>query len=739
MINIMRIVYLIFTLIIFQTFAQTKFKITGQVQDENKKPLIGATVYNLETKTGTITNFNSTFEFPSLDTGQYTLMIALLGFKTDTLKLDLIDQSLNLNLTLQEQAARLADLEIVGERITERTSISNIAFGAPALQTTQGLIEDPLRSVAALPGIARGGDLFVPSLIYVRGGAPSETLFLLDSNKIYFPYYFGGQKSIFNTEVIERLELLTGGFSAAYGNHLSSVLNVQTRDGNFKRYSGSVALGFYNSSGRFEGPLIKDKLSILIAPRRTYLDLFRKGTFEFPVPAFGDVTYKITYKINRKHKLSLSGLVSDESIDFLNPNPNVGESGVLKTAAQNNFQSLQLKSAFSSKFYNKLSVVNALGTSKATINSNRLRIEAWNIGLRDDLTYYISNKHKLKTGIEWQYRDFNGSTTFYTDPFLVDRNDTAKFERTERKLDEEGEVLRSAYILYDGNPFKRWGINVGVRADQNPRNSEHAFTVSPRLALNYQLSSKSKIRLATGLYQQFLDNENKTLKSNKALHYILGYEYRFKPSLYGWVEAYYKDYFDLLIYDGDLNYSNGGVRSVKGLELFLRKTKGNVRGWIAYTLSHSQRTISPLNEVKDFNFDQRHILNIVLEFYIREDIRGSLPAQILINFRYASGRPYTPPVAAVNTPDGWQPIMGEALSARDPAYVNLNLRMEWPFKGKKFKGASFMEIWNFLNWKNVQGRVFEYGTRYPNNINVREYYTRGFTIGGGVRFEFGRR
>ena len=411
----------------------------------------------------------------------------------------------------------------------------------------------------------------------------------MDNNKVYFPYYFGGQKSIFNTDAVESIELLTGGFSAAYGNHMSSVMNVQTRDGDFDRYHGIFSVGFYNASGLFEGPIIKDKLSALVAVRRTYLDLFIKESADFPVSNLSDITYKFSYKWNENHKLSLSGLSSQEGLDFIAANQEPGLPNKLQTNGKNHFQSLQLKSSFGSKFYNKFSMTNTLNENISEIGSNlSLHIDAAQVGFRDDFNIYLSNKHKLKTGIEWQYGKIDYVGNLPLNPLETDVNDTTLVMR-ELDIHNKGEVIRSAYILYNGNPINNLGINTGLRFDQNPGSGY--IDVSPRFAMNYQITEKSKVRFSTGIFHQFPDGEGQDLKSNKAIHYILGYEYRFTDHLYGWIEAYVKDYQNLVYFDSTLTYSNSGEGRARGIELFIRKEKGNVRGWLSYSLSHSERTI----------------------------------------------------------------------------------------------------------------------------------------------------
>ncbi|MEZ4850604.1 MAG: TonB-dependent receptor [Bacteroidia bacterium] len=731
-----KITTLLFSILIFQlSIGQDHYTISGFVNDEKGNPLIGAIIFSPELQKGNTSNFNGHFEITELPVGTHKLVVSLLGYKRDTVLIEILNQNLTLDIQMSEQDLTLDNVEIAAEQITERTSISNISFRPQSLQASQGLTEDPIRTLSTLPGIGRAGDLFSPSQIYVRGGAPNENLFLIDNNKVYFPYYFGGQKSIFNTDAIESIEMLTGGFSAAYGNHMSSVMNVQTRDGDFENYHGIFSVGFYNASALFEGPIVKEKLSALIAVRRTYLDLFIKESASFPVTSLGDITYKISYKLNKNHKLSFSGLSSTEGMDFIAANQEPGLPNKLQTSGTNHFQSLQLKSSFGSKFYNKLSVTNTLNQNVSEIGRNlSLNIDAGQFGFRDDFNFYLSNKHKLKAGLEWQYGKIDYIGNLPLNPLETDVNDTTLAMR-ELDIHNKGEVIRSAYILYNGNPINKLGINTGIRFDQNPGGG---YTdISPRFAVNYQLNEKSKARFSTGIYHQFADGE-KNLKSSKAIHYILGYEYKITDHLYGWIEAYYKDYQNLVYFDSALNYSSAGEGRARGIELFVRKEKGNLRGWLSYSLSHSERTASLVGQIKDFDFDQRHIFNLVTEYHL--PIRKPyLPALIQLNYRYTDGTPYTPIVGATHTSSGWNGVQGEPLSMRNNDYQNLNLRVEWRYKiGKVMRAASFIEIWNLTNHKNVLGRSYQYGENYPNQVFEQKYYATPFLFGGGFRMELGK-
>ncbi len=382
-------------------------------------------------------------------------------------------------------------------------------------------------------------------------------------------------------------------------------------------------------------------------------------------------------------------------------------------------------------------ITNSLNNNNSLIGETLdLNIDAWQLAFRDDLTWFVSNKHKIKTGIQLQYGkyDFNGNLPL--NPLESDLNDTTKVLRT-YDVHTKGNSLNGGYLLYDGNPINALGINFGVRFDHNP--GRKYVDISPRFGLNYQLTDKSKFRLSTGVFNQFPDgNDQAELISNRAIHYITGFEYKFTDTFYGWVEGYIKDYQNLVHYDANLVYTNDGEGIAQGIELFLRKEKGDLRGWVSYALSKSERIPMLTDEVTFFEFDQRHVFNIVGEYSIKQSKdMWFIPSLLQTSIRYTDGTPYTPVLGAANDGSGWQAISGPVLSARNSDYTNVNFRIEWTFPmGKKAIGTSYFEVWNLLNSKNILGRAYQYGPEYPNNINEQKYYATPLLPGGGFRVNF---
>ena len=608
------------------------------------------------------------------------------------------------------------------------------------LTSRHGLMEDPIRVIQTMPGVTAQGDLFSASQIYIRGGAPEENLFLLDWVRVYWPWYFGGIKSIYNTDIVETAELLTGGFPPKYGNALSSVLSVTTREGNRERTSGDFSFGFINTQGILEGPLTS-KTSYLVTGRRTYLDLILKESSEFPVPSFSDLNFKFSYEPAAGHQIDLNGFLSRENVDFITADPDPGLPDRIITDGNLNTQSVEWKALFNANLYSKLSLLRALPTYSVEVGRNlNVEIDARTVGVREDLTWGLHPNHELKTGFELTQTTFEISGNLPLDPSEIDPTDIA-VQLTSYDFSED--TWSGGGYLQDSWKFlPALTLTGGARFDYLRLNRK--TDLSPRFSLHYELDSKTALRGAWGHYHQFpnppdIDREP-GLQSPLAIHYIVGISREFNTAFQGWVEVYQKDYQDLVVVDALEDYSNDGQGLARGVEFFLQKKIGLLTGWMSYALSEAKRREYLDTQEYDFDFDQRHLLSLAFSYKPPRSDKSKWykPTVLSSTFRYTSGRPFTPIVSAERDPiGGWMPIREETNSLRYSPFHNLNLRVEWPFSvGQKFQGTSFIEVWNVYNRRNVLGFSYQYGEEYPNNVNAEPYQTTPFLLAGGFSIGF---
>ena len=292
------------------------YTLSGYIYDkENSESLIGATVYDIHTGTGTTTNEYGFFSL-SLAAGQVSLVSSYLGYHEQLTEVTL---SSNKELTIQLETSENEIQEIVINAVGsnpnyKKTQMSEHAIAIDKLEAIPVVLgeEDIMKSIQLLPGIKSGTE--GTSGIYVRGGSQDQNLILLDGVPVYNPAHALGIFSVFNSDALKSVNVLKAGHPARYGGRLSSVIDVRMKEGNLTEWNGEGSLGLISSKATVSGPIIKDKLSILASARRTYADVILTPLLQSeskqdidPSLFFHDFNGKLQYKINNKHRLYLSG------------------------------------------------------------------------------------------------------------------------------------------------------------------------------------------------------------------------------------------------------------------------------------------------------------------------------------------------------------------------------------------------------------------------------------------------
>jgi outer membrane receptor protein involved in Fe transport len=717
-------------------FAEKTGSIYGMVTDrDSKEPLTGVNLMVAETTLGSTTDGNGYYIIQNVPVGYQEIIVRMMGYNSDTIDIEVYeDRAIPMNIILEEEVINLPGVVISGEKLIERSAVSDHVLEGETFLLREGPMQDPIRVIHTLPGVAAMGDIFSSAALYVRGGGSDENLFMLDWCTVSWPWHLGGMKSVFNSEIIENIELQTGGFPAKYGNALSSVFNVTTREGNRESFSGNASLGFINMQGLLEGP-ITSKGFFLIAGRRTYLDLVMKESEEFPIPYFWDGNFKFGYEPNPTNKIYLSGLVSYELIDFVTDEPEEGMPTKIYDEGKLNTQTLEWKSIINENLYSVCALTREKTTFHVEIGRNvKIDVNALDLGFVEDLTWTFNSAHTIKTGVRLGVGLYDIEEDLPLD--LVDFNidpDDPTVQTTIFELKDT--TWEASYYIQDSWSLTDWfSVTGGLRADYWDLNE--IFDISPRFSLQYRLTPKTEIRAATGLFSQYSGAEvaerEQTLDSRKAIHYILGLRHKFVEDLLGWVELYEKDYNSLVTVDTLENFSSDGTGYARGIEFFLKKDSKRFNGWLSYSLGLAKRR-EFLDEIEYYaDFDKRHMFSAVFDWEITKKI--SLGTQ----FRYASGSPYTPTVAAVADSSGtfWIPIKGENNSQRYSPFHQLNIRLNFNYTLFGLKSSSYFEIWNVYNRKNIMGYYYEYGEEYDNNVKMEPYYSLPIIPSGGFRIYF---
>ena len=294
-----------------------KYTISGYIEDEDSgEKLITANLFDLKSSQGTISN---TYGFYSLTLPKDSVYLrySFIGYESQERVLYL-DKDITLNIKLPSSVA-LAEVEVVAEKyekIEQRTEMSTVDVPIAQIKKIPALFGevDVLKALQLLPGVQSGGE--GQNGLYVRGGSPDQNLILLDGVPVYNASHLFGFFSVFNVDAIKDVKLTKGGYPARYGGRLFSVIEINMKEGDMNDWHGTGSVGLISSKLTLEGPLVKDKTSLIVSARRTYIDilarpLIRKGFRENGTEGdagyfFHDINGKINHKFSDKDRLFFS-------------------------------------------------------------------------------------------------------------------------------------------------------------------------------------------------------------------------------------------------------------------------------------------------------------------------------------------------------------------------------------------------------------------------------------------------
>ncbi len=520
--------------------------ISGYIKDETSgERLVYANVYDKKSGRGTISNDYGFFSLP-LEEGKIELVSSYLGYNSRvhrfTLEKDAsLSFALKPNLTLKEIIVTPEIIESV--ETTEPLSSDKIPIAQMKKLPSLGGEADLFRMVELMPGVQSGSDGL--GGLHVRGGSADQNLILMDGVPIYNASHSLGIFSIFNPEAIKSVELYKGAFPARYGGRLSSIMDVHTREGNLKKWTGNIKAGLIASTARIEGPILKDKASLLITARRTLLDQFIKSRTrkekakdqffidEFGVPlkgfssySFFDFNAKMNFEISEKDKFYFSYYAGGDEFhdeDFIVGgkvnviiDSEIVEANFTDAQIQNNSwgnkigvfrwnhifkNNLFLNTTFTRSIYN-FNVDQSLeediffGVNFQPYNlfiaENYIsNLKDW--GAKLDFNYTSSNNHRIRFGINGTHH------TFQPGAFGADfkENDEPFFEIDIDSFLTANQLTNfefSGYIEDEFSVGKNLSFNIGILGNVFFAEEKTYYIFQPRFSFNYKIIKDLQLR-----------------------------------------------------------------------------------------------------------------------------------------------------------------------------------------------------------------------------------------------------
>ena len=658
--------------------AQSKHTISGYITDQSsKETLIGATILDLKSGRGTITNEYGFYSI-TLPDGPVEMRTGYVGYKPVIIPFTLHrDTIINIDVPLIDalnEVTIYGNREILGVRGAQMSAVDIPIEQIKAVPAMFGET-DVLKALQLLPGVQGGTE--ATAGLYVRGGNPDENLLLLDGVPVYNVNHMFGMFSVFNPDAIKNVTLYKGSFPAHYYGRLSSVVDIRMKDGDMEKYHGNVSFGIISSKFNLEGPIIKGKTSFNISARRTYSDIMLNSAlwlnkqFQFGNADdysmgyyFYDLNVKLNHKFNERDRLYVSWYSGDDDIFF-----NYKSSGgAYKTKTKldwrwgNTVAAIRWNHVLNQKLFMDLSA-----------NYTRYR-HKMGINVKEDdkrNKYYATTGITMKSGIHdasfrsdfhWspsakQDIRFGGSYThhkFTPDIMSINMHSKQTMENDSVKTDDFNQSYGSKVVI--GHEFQLYAeddieitdvirANAGVGYAGFNVNGRYYNSVEPRLSARFlitddlslktgyaymtqyvHLLSNNVINLPTDLWVPVTDH----IEPEHSHQWALGAAYSIDGVADFTLESYYKHMNNLLEYkegssylSGDTDWQNKvamGQGWSYGVEFMAQRSIGRLNGWIAYTWNKSQRKFDRpgmvLNggRVFDAKYDRRHKLDITCNY-----------------------------------------------------------------------------------------------------------------------------
>ncbi|MDZ7900486.1 MAG: TonB-dependent receptor [Arcicella sp.] len=672
-------------------FAQSeKLTVSGYVKDnKNGEGLIGASVFVKELLTGTTTN---TYGFYSLTLpkGNYTLVISSVGYRKSIKDIKLTETNQTFNVEVQEDGQELAEVVVSGKREDDNIKAIEMSVNKVDMKTIKKIPAllgevDLVRAIQLLPGVSTVGE--GATGFNVRGGSIDQNLVLLDDAPVYNSSHLFGFFSIFNPDAVKDVKLIKGGIPAQYGGRASSILDVRMKEGNAKQLEINGGIGFIFSRLSIEAPIIKDKASFIVAARRSYADVlagpFLTGNNADTQFNFYDLTAKVNYNIDQNNTVFLSGYfgrdVFGNQFGF-----NWGNSTL--SARWNHVFSSKLFLNTTAFYSNYDYLLDSDLKGQRPNNAFRWKSNIKNLSFKPDFTYYISPENTLTFGGQILTYDFApGEASASSNGNRVDFGSPAKNAveysayigdewRVSPKLSLQYGVRYSRYdyTSKDNLYYTRRFVGIsdaftsGYDLDTAPNDTEKPLTTyqnfEPRFNLKFELGANSSIKASYNRLTQYVhlmsntaastpldvwtsstNNIKPQLSDQIALGYFKNFgdnEYETSLEIYGKDLQNQIDYADRALlflnprFEKDLLFGRGRAY---GLELYIKKNKGKLTGWMSYTLARTERQVVGLNNGNWFptRYDRTHTLNVVGQYELSK--KWSFGA----NLALISGVPYS--------------------------------------------------------------------------------------------------
>ena len=727
------LIYICLLLLSASGFAATG-KLMGIVYDKNTgEPLPFANVFLSDTRIGSATDDQGIFKIANVPVGTYDLIVSMMGYKILIVRDVPIEggKIRAFRIRLIPKVLQLEGVRIEADRAQANTqneiSLAGHEVIRPrAINFQAGAFDDAYRMLSQLPGVASRNDL--NTQLYIRGGSPDQNLVIYDGIEILTPsrlfVVMGGGISLINPDLVQTLDLAPGGFGVDYGNKMSGMMNIITREGRRDRVAVQTSASLITARAIAEGPLAGGRGSWLIAGRRSFYDLVANQAFDknYLFPYYYDLHTKLSFDVSPDNKLILfytqlnEGAqmydVENENLDLLNKG-----GGHIAGIRSSIIHSQSLATNMVLGYYEDENDVQLFDTYNRG-HQAAMKYDVRRVSFRGDVHYYPREWFRFKTGIQ----------TDRTDMHVLSRVNWRNYVDLPDEIDLDAEMLHSAAYWQGRLRLGEWlEYSLGMRYDYSTLYNQANWDPRTKLILGFE--DGWSLWVSSGIYSQFPDfttiigrgeamdiSRNPTsLLPERAVHHIVGMDWKPDWKTTFKVELYRKNYEDLLVnVNKDLFIPrNEGDGLAQGVEFSFEKVRAKEDRYgfrlnYGYSIAKYERRNTDV--WIPFDYDQRHQLGASV------DVKLPLNLVYTASYHYGSGFPYTPILAMQRDfyaregyVNGWEAVMALTNTARYPAYSRLDMRLTYQYRDRL---TAYLDLINVLNHTNVYQYEWDfYGPR----------------------------
>ncbi len=662
--------------------------ISGKVRDVKGNPIEGANVYLEGTYDGASTDVKGNFSFETTETGTQNLIVSMVSFETYSQVGDL-SYLKDLDITLHEAINQLNGVTLTAGSFKAGDNSKASVLKPLDIVTTAGAAGDFVAALQTLPGTSTVNE---DGRLFVRGGAAGETQVFIDGLRVFQPFSATANniptRGRFSPFLFKGITFSTGGYSAEYGQALSSVLLLNTTDipDQEKTDISIMSVGGGIGHTKIWG---KESLSI----NTSYINL---SPYQSLVPANQDVRWNKPYE-------SISGeavfrSMGDKSMfklysGFNHANMDIEQEDI----NYEEYVPFQLKN---NNLYVNTSYRHFLENEWTITSGASISMDKNDIGILDDTVDSKETATHIKTKVGKNFTS-RFQLNFGAEYFFNNYDESFKEEIGSEYIYGYQDNLLAAFVESDIFFSNKFAMKIGGRLENS--NLLDQVTLAPRMSLAYKSGEKGQFSLAYGDYYQNPWTEylkfNQDLKAEKTSHYILNYQYLGNGKTFR-AEAYYKTYNNLVKFNTQLpqfdsEYSNAGSGYASGLDIFWRDNKSikNLDYWISYSFLDTERDYRNFTQKATPTFAPKHSFSLVTKYWL-EDWRS----QIGFSYNYGSGRPYDNPNTTA--------FMNE----KTKAYNNLSINWAYLVSPQKIL---YLSVSNAAGFNNING--YQYADT-PNDL-----------------------